>query len=152
MPNMQMTKRFNAVSRWIIAPITGVVGFWLAPHVNSKHPPQDLSIFFSTIAMMLGTFFIALALLSIASRVANYRVRGIVGGVTFVYLLIGAIAAASGTVGTWPYSAYPYLFAISVGTSISTLITLTRIGIAYSQAQYEEDTAVQAQILGPSRP
>jgi hypothetical protein len=142
-------KRLNAIARWIIAPIVTSIIFWFAPRVNSKHPPQNLSIFFSTVALLLGTFFIALALLSIASRVANYRIREITGVITFIYLPLGVIVAASGTVDTWPHPAYPYLFAISIGTSVSTLLTLTRIGISYSRTQYEEDTAMQAQMLGP---
>lgn len=142
-------KTLNAALRWVIAPIVAGISFWQAPQENSKHPPSDLSVFFSTVATLLGTFFIALALLSIASRVANYRVRGITGIVTFLYLPLGAITAVCGTIDTWPYSAYPYFFAIAAGTGVSTLVTLTRIGISYAQTQYQEDLAAQAKALGP---
>jgi hypothetical protein len=141
---------WSAVVRRSIAPATGLVCYFFAPQVNSKNPSTDLSAFFSTSATLLATFFIALALLSIVSPLANLRIQKIMGEVTFVYLGLGIIAAVSATVVTWHNWVYPYFFAITTGAGIGAMLAITRVGIANLQTQKAEIHASLAQLLGRS--
>lgn len=145
-----MNRPVSAVVRWTVAPVVGVIGYLLAPPVDNKHPPTDLSAFFTTCATLLGTFFIALALLSIASPLADLRIRRIVGKITFVYLALGAIAAAGGTGVTWIYSLYTYFFAVTVGTGIAIMLAITMVGIENLRTQRDEIHANRARFLGGS--
>jgi hypothetical protein len=143
-----MIKTDSAIIRWGIAPAVSVVTYICAPRVDETNPPADLAVFFATSAALLGTFFIALALLSIASPLANLRIRGIIGYISFFYLALGAIAAVSGTVVTWKYWLYPCFVAVTVGTGTAVVLAITRVGIANVRTQRDEIHANLAQVLG----
>lgn len=140
----------NAILRWVVAPIIATVCFFLAPKVDGTHLPSELGTFFATGATLLGTFFIALALLAVASPLAGYRIRQIVGYISFVYIAVGAVAAVGGTIVAWPYAAYPYFFAITTGSGSAVLVAVTRVGIANLKTQRASDTNRLAQVLGQS--
>jgi hypothetical protein len=134
-----MSDATDAALRWGVAPVTGVVCFIISPTVDSKHPPSDLATFFTTGATLLGTFFIALALLAATSPQTNFRIRQIVGFISFVYIALGAIASVSGTIESWPYAAYPYFFAITAGSGSATVLAVTRVGITNLLTQSKDD-------------
>jgi hypothetical protein len=136
------------LATWLPAPVIAGIAFAFAPRVTAQRPPTDLSAFFSTAATIMGAFFIALALLSVASRLAAYTITRVAGIGTFVYLAVGVVAAGCGTIQAWPYLAYRYLFAIAVGTGAAALLTLTRIGITNLFSQVKMNTAALAQQLG----
>jgi hypothetical protein len=144
-----MTK-MNAILRWIVAPVIATACFFLAPKVDSTHLPSELGTFFATGATLLGTFFIALALLTAASPLAGYRIRQIVGYASFIYIAVGAAAAVGGTIVSWPYAAYPYFFAITAGSGSAVLVAVTRVGIANLKTQKADDIKRLAQALGQS--
>ena len=143
-----MSRRIRAVVRNMVAPAAGIVCYFFTPRVDGKHPPMDLAVFFSTSATVLATIFIALALLSVVSPLANLRIRQIIGEITFVYLALGIVAAVCGTVATWHDWVYPYFFAVTTGAGVETLLAITRFGIANLQTQREEIHANLAQRLG----
>jgi|SRR5271156_997890 len=138
----------HSVIRYGIAPSLGIASYFISPTVDDTHPAADLSSFFATCASVLATFFIALALLSLISPLANLRLRQIVGQVTFVYLALGAIAAVAGTVGSWPDCLYRYLFAIAVGTGLGTILAVTRVGIENIKILRDQTHSALAQALG----
>lgn len=143
----------DQLATWVPAPVIAVIAFAFAPRVTGQRPPGDLSAFFSTAATIMGAFFIALALLSVASRLAAYTITRVAGVATFLYLTVGVVAAGCGTIQSWPYLAYRYIFAIAVGTGAAALLTLTRIGITNLFSQVKMNTATLAQNLGtPSTP
>jgi hypothetical protein len=134
-----MSDLTDAVWRWGVAPITGAACFFISPTVDKTHPPSELATFFTTGATLLGTFFIALALLSAASPLTNFRIRQIVGFISFVYIALGAIASVSGTIESWPYAAYSYFFAITAGSGSATVLAVTRVGIINLLTQGRDD-------------
>jgi hypothetical protein len=137
--------------RHSIAPIVGIASYFLAPEVDGKHPAAELSTFFATSATVLGAFFIALAVLSLLSPLANLRIREIVGHITLVYLAIGTIVATAGSASSWPDLLYRYLFAMTVGTGIATVVAITRLGIANMDTQRDQLHSALAQLLGASK-
>ena len=130
----------NVALRWAVAPIVGAACFIFAPKVNDKHLPSDLGAFFTTSAALLGTFLITLALLAATSPLTSYRIRQIIGYISFVYIALGAIASVSGTIESWPHMAYPIFFAITTGSGFATVLAVTRVGIANLRSQKEQDT------------
>ena len=101
-----------------------------------------------TSATLLGTFFIALALLAATSPLSNYHIRRIIGYITFVYIAVGALASVSGTIDSWPFVAYRIFFAVTAGSGSATVIAVTRVGIDNLRIQNQQDLAKQAQDSG----
>ena len=145
--NKKANKRVEALLRHGIAPLGGIMSYLLAPQVNCKHPAAELSTFFAGSASVFGTFFIALAVLSLLSPIANLRFSEIVGHITFIYLALGIIAAAVGSAPSWPNVLYDYLFAITGGAGIATVVAVTRLGIENMQIQRAAGHSVLAQQL-----
>jgi hypothetical protein len=135
-----------------VAPAVGVACFFLAPTVDSKHLPADLGAFFMTGAALLGTFFIALALLAATSPLDNQRKRQVVGYISFVYIALGAIASVSGTIESWPYAAYSIFFAITAGSGSATVLAVTRVGIENLHSQKQQDIIILARNPDPPPP
>jgi hypothetical protein len=127
-----------------------IVRFGHVLKIDSKHPPSDLGTFFATAAALLGTFFIALALLAVNSSLAGLRIKQIIGYPSYVYIALGAAAAVSGTIESWPYVVYPYFLAITTGAGSAVLIAVTRVGIENLRIQGQEAISRRAQELGRS--
>jgi hypothetical protein len=151
MGQMNSKEARDVVLRWAVAPAVGVSCFFLAPTVDSQHSPSNLGTFFMTGATLLGTFFIALALLATTSPLDNYRKGQIVGYITFVYIAAGALASVSGTILSWPYAAYSIFFAITSGSGSATVLAVTRVGIENLSSQRQQDIAALARNPGGGR-
>ena len=116
----------NAILRWVVAPIIATVPlFFLAPKVDGTHLPSELGTFFATGATLLGTFFIALALLAVASPLAGYRIRQIVGYISTPSILLWVPSPLSvELIVAWPYAGlslllrdYDWIWLCSAGGS-----------------------------------
>ncbi|NTY60127.1 hypothetical protein [Mycolicibacterium sphagni] len=142
------TRFFGTLVRWGLAPVLAVAAFLLAPPVAEKQDALELAPFFTAAAALLGAFIIALAVLSVLSPLAIVRVYEIVGYATLVYLAIGTVAATAGCVGSWPMFLYAYLFAITAGSGVGTVVAITRFGIANMKLTRDEKAVDEAGRLG----
>jgi len=109
-------------------PMFGILTYFLAPAVDSAHAPSTFATFFSTTAQLLGTFLIALALLSSLPALEHLRFRQTMGGISLLYLGLGLVAATAGTVDRWSCWVYRWLFAITAGAMLGTLLVLVMLG------------------------
>jgi len=145
-----MNRVLGVAIRWLAAPVLAALSYVYAPPVSAKHPPSELGTFFATSATVLGAFFIALALLVVASPLGNLRMRRTIGNISFFYLAIGSVAAVAGTLVDWQFWLYRCLLAAAVGSGAAIVIAITRVGIANLRTQRDEIHATLAQVLGRS--
>lgn len=127
------------IPKFAAAPIGAVIAFLFAPVVDCTHPPSNLTTFFATCAQVFATFFIALALLSSLPALSHLRFRQFVGRIALLYLSLGLVAATAGTLDTWPYAAYQWLFALTAGAGLGTLLTLALLGSENIRNTSQED-------------
>lgn len=137
----------QTVIRWGLAPSIAILAFCFAPAVPDPQSARELAAFFTAAATVLGAFIIALAVMSVATPVASRRVMDIVGRATLVFLGAGIVASIAGCVGSWPVSVYPYLFALAAGSAVSTVVAITRFGIANMLMTRDDKVADLAQTL-----
>lgn len=98
--------------------------------------------------MASGRVRLALALLSSLPALVHLQFRRIVGSVALVYLGIGVVAATVGTLDYLPLGTYRWLFALTCGAGVGTLLVLVLLGWTNIRRTGEQASEDRARELG----
>ncbi|WP_155765883.1 hypothetical protein [Mycobacterium colombiense] len=144
--------RTNGVLRWSITPAAGVVCYLLlTPHIDFSKT-ADISLFFSTCTLLLGTFMVALALLTVVSPLFSLRIRQLLGDVTFWYILVGVVASLAGILSGGSDCLSQLLLSTTVGAVVGAVLAITRLGVQNVSIQRDDAHSILAQRLGSPPP
>ncbi len=130
--------------------LAGAVSWQLAPAVGPISPtPEELAVFFSTMAVIMATLLIAMSLLSGFPPRIGRRIRKALSTTTFAWFGIGEAAAILGMIPTWPFGLYRYFFAAAMAGAAAALFTVLFMGVTNLGAQRTQDEAYMAKLLDP---
>jgi hypothetical protein len=128
----------------------GILGFALAPDTNDRHPPAELSDFFSSCAQVMAGLVVALALFqSGPSPAAGHGARRFLSLAVFPLLGLGLFAALAGLSQSLPHCLYRVLFAVVVGTGTAAAVSTLLVGAGNLHAQRQQALEEQADELDP---
>ena len=130
--------------------LVGIVGALLAPEVGPDHPTvYEMAPFFSTMAVIMATLLVALALLSAFPPRIGHSIRKAMSLATFLWFGLGEVAGILGMMPTWPNELYRYFFAATLAAAAVAVVAVVRIGIINLSAQKRADDAYMARHLDP---
>jgi hypothetical protein len=129
----------------------GTISAFLAPTPGSDNlTALDLAVFFSTMAVIMATLLVALALLSAFPARIGHSIRKALSPATFLWFAVGEAGGVLGMIPTWAFEPYRYFFAATLAGAATAVVTVVYIGIVNLSAQQREDEAYMARHLDPS--